>query len=349
MKELSMDLRGSSFDIGRKHGEYHRDAIRAFLASPEEQALLRRDTQDAKERIFEQVVRYRQILEEQVPHLAEEVEGLSVGAGISWVDAIVLQYRRELAYSAEAVAGECTLIGLRDRQARAVVAQNIDLIGRMMPLGTVARIRTNESGVPRALTYTFAGLLGFLGMNEAGLAIGINLVHAEDWGEGVSPYLLVRHLLRYQTVAECIGEISRIPRSSSRALTICDAHESVTVEMSVRQFEIQRTPILCQTNHFLSERLAKIDRLHIFSRNASRRRREIAMDKVRAIAVDNLPDDLFTLLADHSMFPLGLCVHAEGHAHREETVASIVMEPQNGLMHVRRGHPCVSKTQTFSI
>jgi len=344
-----MDLSGSYFDIGRTHGESHRDTIRAFLSNVEERALLGRDTQDAEARIVDRAAQYRRVLEEQVPHLAEEVEGLAAGAGISWHDAIVLQYRRELAYDAEAVAGECTLVGLRDPAGCALLAQNVDLVGRMTALGTVMRIRHPEPDVPRALTYTFAGLLGFLGMNEAGLAIGINLLHAEDWRIGVSPYLLVRHLLRCQTVSQCIEEISRIPRSSSRALTISDPRETVTVEMSVTQFDVQQAPVLCQTNHFLSERLAKIDRLHVFSRNASRKRREIALNKVSALPGDDLVGDLFALLSDHSMYPLGLCVHAEGHSHREETVASIVMEPQQGRMHVRRGHPCGAETQTFAI
>lgn len=343
-----MDLSGSYFEIGRTHGESHRDAIRAFLASEEERTLLGRDTHE--ERVLARVVQYRRVLEEQVPHLAEEVEGLAAGAGISSDDAVVLQYRRELAYdAAEAVAGECTLIGLRDPEGRAVLAQNVDLVGRMTPLGTVMRIRPPESAVPQALIYTFAGLLGFLGLNEAGLAIGINILHAEDWRVGVSPYLLVRHLLRCQTVSECIAEIGRIPRSSSRAFTISDPNETVTVEMGVTQFDVQRAPLLCQTNHFLSERLAKIDRLHIFSRNASRKRREIALSKASALPSENLVGDLFTLLSDHSMYPLGLCVHAEGHTHREETVASVVMEPQKRRMHVRKGHPCEAQTQTIEL
>jgi hypothetical protein len=49
------------------------------------------------------------------------------------------------------------------------------------------------------------------------------------------------------------------------------------------------------------------------------------------------------------MYPLGLCVHAEGDPDRDATVASVVMRPRTGELFVRRGNPCEAETRRFSL
>jgi hypothetical protein len=58
------------------------------------------------------------------------------------------------------------------------------------------------------------------------------------------------------------------------------------------------------------------------------------------------PEDLFAVLSDHSLYPVGLCAHAPDG---EETVAAVVMEPAEGVLWVRKGHPCSAPSQRFAL
>ena len=66
----------------------------------------------------------------------------------------------------------------------------------------------------RSLLLSFGGLLGYLGINSDGLAIGLNLVLGGDWGPGIPPYLAIRHLLDSAgSVAEALELLARTAAS----------------------------------------------------------------------------------------------------------------------------------------
>ena len=59
------------------------------------------------------------------------------------------------------------------------------------------------------------------------------------------------------------------------------------------------------------------------------------------------PDAIFDVLSDHSLAPIGLCAHGTGDPRREETVASVVMQPRAGGLHARKGRTCERVTRSF--
>lgn len=344
-----IELAGDDYEIGFQHGAACREAIRAFLGDrlahlvddPADEAL--------RARLLAQAEVYRAYVGRTLPHLGAELEGLAAGAGIAPAEAALLQYRRELAPEGAPTAGECSLVALRGPDDEPVLAQNIDLNCAMTGLGRVIRTTPADPRLPSSLAYTFAGLLGFVGINDAGVAIGINFVLAGPWRLGISPYLLVRHLLRFRSADECLAELGRLDRSSSRCLTICDSAGLATAELTGDDVRVLRGDRLFHTNHYLHPELQPRDGMNIFTRNASRRRLQILGDLVGSFGGEAGPEALFALLADHSMYPLGLCVHSEGDPARDATVASVVMRPRSGELFVRRGNPCQARTRRFSL
>jgi hypothetical protein len=344
-----IELAGDDYEIGYQHGAACRDAIRGFLADRLAQLVEGPVEPAARARLLERAQAYGAFVGGALPHLARELEGLAAGAGISAAEATLLQYRRELAPPGAPAAAECSLVAFRGPDGEAVLAQNIDLNCAMTPLGRVIRTSPADERVPRSLVYTFAGLLGFVGINEAGVAIGINFVLAGRWELGISPYLLVRHLLRFRSAAQCLAELNRLDRSSSRCLTICDSATLAMAELTGQESRIISGDRLCHTNHYLHPDLEPRDEMNIFTRNASRRRLRILSDLVDGLGGEAAPEALFALLSDHSMYPLGLCVHAEGDPERDSTVAAVVMRPRTGELFVRRGNPCEAETRRFSL
>lgn len=124
----------------------------------------------------------------------------------------------------------------------------------------------------------------------------------------------MRHLLELGSVAECLDELRRLPRASSRCYTIVDKQTAVQVESSCDRIAVLDRSPLIHTNHYLDHELAAEDRSHVFRRRESRRRLTRVTDELRfgtPAATDRAPLDFFALLTLHD--EPAICTHAEGN------------------------------------
>lgn len=337
---------GDPFTMGVQYGISCGAAIRRFLTQNCAYLLPATADEGARLDLLRRADAYGDALRQTMPDLSLQVSGLAEGAGISHAEATLLQFRRELA--GEIASGaECTLVAADAQGGSPVLAQNIDLGGYMAKLGTVLRVDATGAA-PRMLIYTFAGLLGFVGMNDAGLAIGINYVAAVPWRRAPSPYLLVRHLLACRSIDECLAVLPVTTWASSRTLTLVDRSRAITIEFTGDCWRVLEGHELFHANHYLHPDLVPRDVFPFFSRNASRQRQAVVTKLWKGLAGDRSADALFGMLSDHSVYPLGLCAHADEGAERDETVAAVVMHPACGTMSIRRGHPCSAITQEVS-
>jgi isopenicillin-N N-acyltransferase like protein len=343
---------GRPFERGLQHGRALRreiaqvlDDLRGRIHRARRQAI----TATGLER---EVNEHGRAIEREVPKIAEELRGLAAGAEISYADAIMLQARRELIGVAEHQAqGDCTLVAFRRRQDGPVISQTVDVDSALGAFLVLLRVLPHKSDEPEQLILSFAGLLGYLGINSHGLGIGINLVISPRWGPGVPPYLLGRHLMRQPTVDSCLSEIGLVQRSSSRSLTLADQRRLVTVEMTRHEQRATDGPdLVCHTNHYLHPELVAADRMNVLSRNNSRRRLAHIHDDLTGRHEEIGVGELFDAFVDHRMHPLGICAHAEGDPRRSETVCTVVSEPGKARLHVRPGLPCArADVQTFEL
>ena len=61
-------------------------------------------------------------------------------------------------------------------------------------------------------------------------------------------------------------------------------------------------------------------------------------------------DSLFPVLRDHSNYPKSVCKHHDVEVNPDvQTVASVVVDLDAGLLHVRPGHPCDTETTTVAL
>jgi isopenicillin-N N-acyltransferase-like protein len=339
---------GDHHDLGFQHGQAYREQIESFLGDHLARIQLLRHTPLCQSDLEHHLECYWREVQHHLPDVAKELAGLAEGAGIPLKLACLLQFRRELiGYRKIPTLGDCSTIAARG--ARPYVAQTIDLSGDMSPLATVVHTQGAAVGSPDILMFTFKGLLGYLGMNSAGLCVGINVVLSGEWGHGVSPYLTVRQMLACRSVDECLTLIRALPHASSRSFTLLDRHRLVAVEFAAGTVKVMDKPLSTHTNHFLDAELARGDEINILSRNSSRKR--LALLDEYAMAHDHTAqvEGMFELLSNHSLYPHGLCVHNQGDLRREETVGAVLMLPDEGRMLVRFGHPCEASTETFSL
>ena len=278
------------------------------------------------------------------PHLAQELRGLARGAGISTEQALLLQVRREvMGYQRVPAMGDCTTYA-RSGDGHPVLAQTIDLNGDLDDHISVLAVGPG-SPPRRALVLSFAGLLGYLGVNSSGLAIGLNLVLGGEWRPGLPPYLAIRHLLdTAASVEQAVDIVAGLRLASSRSLTLCDATTTACVEILGDDIRVTGGRETTHTNHFLHPDFVPHDELNVFARNFSRLRLTACQTGLAALPPGAGVEDHFALLSSAPIRVAG-----NGDIRRERTVAAVVMLPDRGELHVRPGDPARSRTESFRL
>lgn len=336
-------VHGGPFERGRQHGRTRAAALRAFL----DDGLCRLNRVLPRTLTLESLrpalAAYEAEIAAATPLLAEEMRGLAEGAGITVEEAVLLQARREiLGYQRIPTRGDCTTYARAG--ADPVLAQTVDLNGDLDDQLCVLEVG-GPGSARRALVLSFAGLLGYLGVNSDGLAIGLNLVLGGEWRAGLPPYLAIRHLL---DTASCVDEAIDVLRSlrlaSSRSLSLCDRTKAAYAEILGDEVRVVEERVSVHTNHFLHPDLAPRDELNVFARNYSVQRLDTCRGRLAALPSGAGVEDHFALLSAPP-----ICVEGNGDIRRERTVAAVVVRPGRGELHVRPGDPCRSATQSFAL
>ncbi|WET76282.1 C45 family autoproteolytic acyltransferase/hydrolase [Amycolatopsis sp. QT-25] len=332
---------GDAFTRGRAHGETLATELRHFLG--DRLARLNALSPDplSLDALRPDLAEYARAIDEQMPDLGTEIRGLAEGAGITHDEAVLLQMRREvLGYQKLPTMGDCTTYARTG--SGPVLAQTVDLNGDLDDHLAVLDVRTGQR---RSLVLSFGGLLGYLGVNDAGLAVGLNLVLAGKWRHGPSPYLAIRHLLdTCDNVAEAVETLRGLRLASSRSVTLCDLTTTAWVEIADDDLRSTEGPESVHTNHFLHPDLAPRDELTVFARNFSLQRLKAGQAGIERLPEQASTEDHFALL---SRAPVR--VAGNGDIRRERTVAAVVLRPDRGELHVRPGDPAHSPTETFTL
>jgi acyl-CoA:6-aminopenicillanic acid acyl transferase len=351
-----VDAAGAPFDAGYRHGTALAAGLHAFIEDDLCRINRLAPAPVGLAGLRPALAEYGGKIAAAAPRLSEEIDGLARGAGISRDLAVLLQARREIiGYQRVPARGDCTTYASLSAGPGGgpVLAQTVDLNGDLDDQIAVLAVGAPGSG-RRSLVLSFGGLLGYLGVNSDGLAIGLNLVLGGDWRPGLPPYLAIRHLLDTAgSVAQALRILPGLPLASSRSLTLCDPSAVACVEIlgdQVRVLEPQQRPpagppACWHTNHYLHPDFTASDELNVFARNSSVLRLTACQSRLAGFAgAGGDVEQHFALLAQPPV-----CVADTGDIRREKTVAAVVMLPGRGELHVRPGNPALSETQVFRL
>ena len=338
-----LNLNGDAFTRGWQHGTAQRDAIHGFLADGLARLNAFRPMPPTLACYAPRLREDALSIERQTPDLWREIEGLAAGADICIEQAVLLQARRELAgYSRLTTLGDCTTFARA--HGPAVLAQTIDLAADMDDQLCVLHSRDGATG-RCSLLVSFTGLLGYLGLNDRGLAVGLNLVLGGTWRPGLPPYLAIRHVLdNAGTVMEGVALLRNLDLASSRAIMLCDASSVTVVEALDGAFRVLHGRELAHTNHFLAPDFAIRDEINVFAGNGSRRRLAACQTWLAAHPGAIAPSAVFDLFCSEPVM-----VPGTGDRRREKTVAAVVLQPETGHAHLRCGDPRVADTLHFTM
>ena len=357
-----VEVSGGDFERGRMHGERARDRVERSLAN---YARLFSFHGMAWGEAQRRSAGYRDLIGGFDAALLEEIEGIASGAGRPFSEILALNARTEImpsSFLSGTDSGECTAIGVSpgaSATGETLLAQNWDWIGSQRE--AMILLRARESSEPGCLTLTEAGMLAKIGLNSSGVGVCLNILRSvfdgasagAGTGAGVPVHVLLRALLKRGSVSDAIAFAAKLSFGGSSNVLMADRGGDVaSLEFSPRGLRVVRGDggSLCHTNHFLHPEAAGWQATHLPSLSTIPRL-ERARELARARPKQGI-EDLKRLLRDESAGLLSICRQPDRSLPPElqlETVASVIMEPGRGVMHIAPDVPSRAEYQSVAL
>ncbi|WP_345764948.1 C45 family peptidase [Diaminobutyricibacter sp. McL0608] len=292
---------------------------------------------------------------EWAPALAAELRGLSNGSGVPLWQLGMLNARTEiLAIVGETGEGECsTVVYLPARSAPRTV-QTWDWHDTSNPNTLVTR---HITGRGRSVTYfTEFGLVGKIGLNDAGVGVHFNILnHASDGdGIGVPVHVVARRVLdEATTLDQALDIIQSASVSASTVLTVVtfDGSESSasSIELSPMGAAVVKPTgnLLVHTNHFLDKDLARgemsLAKSSSYPRFAQLRARRADLEATSGI-------ERARGMLVHDVDGAAVCCHpdpAMPFYHRWQTLLTIALDLEGARLQFHEGGPCTVTEESW--
>jgi isopenicillin-N N-acyltransferase-like protein len=342
---------GTHRELGRQHGEQAVESIRAHAD------YIARTQQLSSDDLTAKALAFKPLFDQYCPHLLDEIEGLAEGAGITVAQALACNLRGELG---RAPADGCTayVIGRSGTAAGDVlIGQNSDMSQPNIEMGYVLHLKPKDK--PQVLLWTFGGMIGYHGMNSAGVAHFANALGGGPAGQfGLSHYPVKRMMLECSTVNEVMDIFHRVPLASNGNYVLCDGNGDILdIEANSTGPQMigdNKRGYIAHTNHYLCPVYATRENYKASLADSFPR-----LDKMnQMIETDMGRVDVARVksyLSDHSNGEASICRHPRTEDVEKDfetagrTVASMIAEPANRRMHVALGNPCQSEYVTYSM
>lgn len=250
---------GSSEAIGSAHGSAFATEIRSYM---EDRVRLSRTGTDLDRAgvvaIAQAMLDAHRAYDED---LFVEMVAMADAAGISPAEAVIvggytdfIDTVRRVAHGS-AVEDTCTAVITPDARSdgHGFLAQTWDMHASATPHVFMLDVQPNDA--PRSLVFTTHGTLGQIGMNEAGIAIGINNLTMDDGAIGVTWPFVVRKALAATTFDDAMAAILDAPLAGGHNFLVLDRQgrgASVEATPSVRHVDVLDGEALVHTNHCLA-------------------------------------------------------------------------------------------------
>ena len=276
-----LDLTGTPFNRGKMMGQLARSqvlgSVRCYASLF---AACGIEWLEAQRRAAE----FRDIIAGCVGGIMEEVEGIALGSGFGVNEILALNCRTEILppsfLSMETVnsdqarrknaalglfdIGECTSVavtGKRCADGHTRVAQNWDWIGYQRQNVLALRVHRDEP-LPSYLTLTEAGIVAKIGVNEAGVGVGLNILRATNDRQqlGIPVHIFQRMALDCGSVKAVVSLAQSLVFSASSNAILGDASGHVcSLEYSPSGAApvSEEHGVVAHTNHFCDATLSQ--------------------------------------------------------------------------------------------
>jgi isopenicillin-N N-acyltransferase-like protein len=206
---------------------------------------------------------YIQSVKDQLPELFNEFQGIVDGAQVDFDKLFTYQSFDE--FDSYLVAGNhfkknegnCTTTGVFGRENQAnFLTHNNDLPSYHEGAVTVLKIKAPNSDLV-ILQQTFAGQIGQNGVNNYGVAVGINtIIDMPVSNKGIPVSFNVRKILESKNITEALAYLKKVDFGTSMNYLIADREIAVAAETwedTIKVIDNKKQQYITHTNHTLQE------------------------------------------------------------------------------------------------
>jgi isopenicillin-N N-acyltransferase-like protein len=285
------------------------------------------------------------------PEIQDELDAIAVGAGLAVDDLLVTSGFTDFVDAARALGGApapdgCTSVLVprhRGEGGRAMYAQTWDMHGSATDHVVLLDIRPTDG--PRALVFTTTGCVGQIGLNEAGIGIGIDNLSCTDGRPGVCWPHVVRKVLLQRTWDDALRALREVDLAGGHAYHLIDGqgHGLMVERTSTRGHEWPLdVEVLVHTNHALAPSVREVEAVRAEALVRSSHER-YARARQRTAEGTLGPMELMGLCQDGS-----ICRVALG-PHDVDTSGAVVLDPERLELWAVWGDPRAGQWQRFDL
>ena len=358
MKVPTLELRGSPYEFGLAHGRAFRDAIRDYAVermrlAGEEGWTGRSSSRAEVLAVAEACLDHHRRFS---PELAEELEGMADATDLSLAELIVVggftDFVDTMAAGSQAVLetkalDDCTAFlvpNARMRGGQGAIGQTWDM--HEGSAEHVVLLRGRPKDAPAFDVFTTAGAVGMIGMNEAGLSVGITNLLGANGRAGVTWPFVVRRMLQEETLDAALAVLQGAHLAGAHYYMVMDAAgNGAHVEALVSTTHVQRlqNAALAHTNHCLLPETRSVERKR---EPASQQDSEARLaDADRLLDREDLTiNDLQAVTADTA----NIC-HAGVEPRFVGTCGAVIMRPATRELWTVAGRPSEGEYERFVV
>ncbi len=355
-----VDLAGSPEAMGDAHGRAHAEEIRHYADDRVElvAAGLWSGGPLPRGAVLELAEACLPAHEAFSPGLHAEMLAMAAAAGITPAEAVVVGGFTDFVDTVRAVSGgahpletvedDCTAFVVPDGRAGGAgfLGQTWDMHDTATDHVVLARLRPDDG--PDALVFTTVGCLGQIGMNAAGVSVGINNLTGDDGRFGVTWPTVIREMLAQTSASEALAVLLRADLAGAHNYLILDSDGrgyNVEAMPSARPVQGLAEEPIVHTNHVVDAAAAPFEGERDAEVMANSRRRLDIAEAMLAGSRD--PVDVERLM-DLTREPTAICRWPDAK-YRVESSGAVIMRPRTGDFWACWGQPADNDYQHFSL
>lgn len=295
------------------------------------------------------------------PELVEELEGIAEATGLGLTELVIMngftdfidvvanhEHAGALHPVGTHAADNCTAFIVSNSAAvegQGFIGQTWDMHDTATPF--VILLRGRPANRPAFLVFTVTGCVGMIGMNDAGIAIGINNLSGADGQIGVTWPFVIRKALMQTNLEDALACIT--------TARLAGAHNYVLADRSGRGYNVEAMSTRCKveevndaflvhTNHCVDPRTTEVERQRLagaVENSHSRYDRAADLLSTGKVTVESL----IALTRDRGAIN-GICVLSEAPFF-VETSGAAIMRPATGEFWAAWGPPINTEYERF--
>lgn len=212
---------------------------------------------------------------------------------------------------------------------------------------------------PALLAFTITGCVGMIGINEHGVAVGINNLQASDGRPGVHWPYVVREMLAQRTVDAALHELQRAPLSGAHNYVLMGYStdgdlrgyniEAGSTYKAITPLASEPSGVFVHTNHCLAPEMAAVERvkkamaLESTTTRYSQASRILATDQGMVTL-----DSLMAMTRHEEPGTFSICAHTRPD-YDVETSGAAIMSPATRELWAAWGAPNVNPYEHFVV